>query len=304
MITSVVWIRMIGCVFRRLTLSGANIKNPLISFAELIGLIGTDRAVVVDATYYAKSEDRDALVAFEEERIPGARFFDIDAVSNKDREIPHMLPVAAAFEAAMGALGIGDRQHVIVYDRHYLRAAPRVWWTFRRFGHSAVSILDGTFDAWKAAGLPVERGPVAYPKAQYRASPNDELYRSLDQVVANVATAHELYVDARSAGRFGGEEGDAWTSRRGHIKGSVNIPAGSLVDADGRLKSRETLAAIFAPVLDGRPVSALCGSGISAALVALGLHVIGHTDVAVYDGSWAEWGRDPATEPLTITSPG
>lgn len=282
----------------------ANIQNPLISFAELVDLIGTGRAVVVDATYYAKSEGRDALAAFEDGRIPGARFFDIDAVSDKNREIPHMLPDTAAFEAAMGALGIGDRQHVIVYDRHYLRAAPRVWWTFRRFGHDAVSILDGTFDAWKAAGLPVEHGPVAYSKAQYRASPKDELYRSLEEVVANVATGHELYVDARSAGRFSGEDGDAWTSRRGHIKGSVNVPAGSLVVAEGRLKSREALASIFAPVLDGRPISALCGSGISAALVALGLYVIGHPDVAVYDGSWAEWGRDPATEPLTVRNPG
>ena len=284
----------------------SNGRDPSISVEELAEALEQDRVTVLDATYFAPAERRDARGAFEERRIAGARFFDINSVADRATGLPHMLPDTRSFETAMGELGVENGRHVVVYDRAHLRAAPRVWWTLRRFGHDDVSVLAGGLEAWCATGLPTERGPPAHPhpRSRYRATPRDELHRTLDDAIGNVSSERELYLDARPTDRFDGRSSDHWTSRRGHIRHSRGLPAGALLDNDGFLKPEAELRRIVTDIVKGdeRRIVATCGSGISASVLAFALFRLGLPDVAVFDGSWAEWGEDGRTLPFTETN--
>lgn len=249
---------------------------------------------VLDGSWYLPQQNRDAKAEYARAHIPGARFFDIDAVADQGSPLPHMLPSADAFGAAVGALGIGNDDHVIAYDGAGLFSAARVWWTFRAFGHENVSVLDGGLPKWRAENRPLEDGEDATEDRRFEALPvRAALVRSVNQVRATLDGGGEQIVDARSRGRFEGSEPEIRPGLRGgHIPGSRNLPYDQLIGAAGTLLPPDRLRAAFARVgVDlERPVITSCGSGITASILALGLHLLGREDAAVYDGSWSEWG--------------
>ena len=235
---------------------------------------------------------RDARAEFTEAHIPGAVFFDIDAIANHATSLPHMLPSAREFARAVGALGIGDRDRVIVYDSRGVVSAARVWWTFRAFGHDAIAVLDGGLPRWRAEGRPVESGAPAPRTRKFTARLRPSLVRDLAGMRRNLATRQVQVLDARSRGRFAGTEPEPRAGlRSGHIPGSLNLPYDELYQKDGTLLPPQELEGKFkAAGLDlGEPVVTSCGSGVTASVLAIGLYAAGRSDVAVYDGSWTEW---------------
>ncbi len=253
---------------------------------------------VVDATWVMPDSGRNARAEYEAAHIPGAVYFDIDEICDETSPYPHMVPSAAKFSAKVRKLGLGDGVTVVVYDSNRFCASARVWWMFRLFGHEAVVVLDGGMERWKAEGRPLEDLPARPRERHLTARQNNLLLRELDQMRANLASRREQVVDTRSAGRFRGELPEPRPGlRSGHIPGSLNVPYADLIAADGRLKPPAELRPLFvrAGVDLARPITCTCGSGVSAAVAALALFELGRSDVAVYDGSWSEWGAQPDT---------
>ena len=248
---------------------------------------------VIDGTWHMPHLKRDTQAEFVAEHIPGAVFFDVDRIADRATSLPHMLPPAEEFAEAVGALGIASGDRVVVYDVRGVVSAARVWWTFRAFGHDRVAVLDGGLRAWKAEGRPVASGDAAPPRRKFAAALRPQLVRDLEAVRRNLQTRAEQVVDARSRGRFAGTEPEPRAGLRGgHIPGSLNLPYETLYRPDGALLPPDALRAAFneAGVDLGKPITTSCGSGITASVLALALHVVGRPDVAVYDGSWTEWG--------------
>ena len=249
---------------------------------------------VIDARWYLPVLKRDAGAEYLVAHVPGAVYFDIDAVKDTRNPLPHMLPDADVFAAAVGRLGIGDGDRIVVYGQKHLIASARVWWSFRVFGHDRVAVLDGGYPKWMREGRRVEGGAVTPAPRRFSARFRPELVRDLGRMRANVESGREQVVDARSQGRFDGTEPEPRAGlRSGHIPGSVCLPYDRLFhDEDGVLLPPAALRDVFAKAgVDAtRPVVTTCGSGVSAAVLALGLHVLGRPDVPVYDGSWTEWG--------------
>lgn len=248
---------------------------------------------VLDGTWHMPASGRDPAAEFRAAHIPGARPFGIDAIADPDTDLPHMLPSPEAFATAVGALGIGPAHEVVIYDTHGLMTAPRVWWTFRAFGHDRVRVLDGGAPAWTAAGHALTDAPTEIVPETYPTPPTPTLVRTLDEVAAALAAGDAQVLDARSHGRFSGEAPEPRAGLRGgHMPGSLNLPWTELVDPQGRLHDADALRARLAAAgLDlARPIVTTCGSGITAAVLTLALHRVGRPDVAVYDGSWTEWG--------------
>jgi thiosulfate/3-mercaptopyruvate sulfurtransferase len=260
---------------------------------------------VLDGTWHMPQLKRDARAEFAQAHIPGAVFFDIDRIADHTTSLPHMLPTAEAFGDAVGALGVGTGDRVIVYDVRGVVSAARVWWTFRAFGHDGVAVLDGGLRAWRAEGRTVEAGEPTPPRRQFRAALRRELVRDLDAMQRNLATRSEQVLDARSRGRFEGTEPEPRPGLRGgHIPGSLSLPYETLYRPDGTLLPVDALRSAFvaAGVELGKPVTTTCGSGVTASVLALALHLVGHTHVAVYDGSWTEWGGRGDT-PVDVGGP-
>jgi thiosulfate/3-mercaptopyruvate sulfurtransferase len=249
---------------------------------------------ILDGSFHLPGSGRDAQAEFRRCHIPGAQFFDIDGIRDESSELPHMLPSADVFATKVGALGIGNDDHVIVYDVAGSGAA-RVWWTFRVFGHRHVSVLDGGLGKWLAEGRPVSDSVAEVRPALYRASPaNRALVRTCADLLANAQERREQVVDNRGPGRFRGAEPEPRPARKlGHIPGSINIPFVDFIAPDGTWRREEEIADIFARAGVGldKPVVATCGSGITACTTALAAYLLDRDDVAVYDGSWVEWGN-------------
>lgn len=278
-------------------------KSPfVVSFDWLAGRLGQPGISIVDASWYLPAQNRDPKTEFEQARIPGAVFFDQDAIVDQASSLPHTLPSASVFAQAVGALGISDADTIVIYDGPGTFTAPRVWWMFRLFGAGKVHVLDGGFDQWKAAGLPVETTSPASPAmAPFNTSRNDAAVAAFNSMTRIVAQGSCQIADARSSGRFTGEEPEPREGMRsGHMPGARNVPVMSLRE-DGKLKSLSVLREIFevAGIDVSRPVVTTCGSGVTAAVITLALQSLGHADNRLYDGSWSEWGSRADTPVAT-----
>ncbi len=269
--------------------------SPLVSTQWLAERLGRPGIAVIDATYHLPNVPRDARAEYAREHIPGAQFFDVDRISDPGSDLPHMLPRPEGFARAVETLGIGSDDHVIAYDSYGLMSAARPWWMFRVFGHDRVSVLDGGLPKWKREGHPVTGEPSRVsPGKRLGARFRPDLVRSKQQLIENLATQAEQVLDARAAGRFQGTAPEPRQGlRSGRIPGSRNLPFNRLLDpADQTMLPEETLKQLFreAGIDPSKPVVTSCGSGVTACVLALGLERIGARHVAIYDGSWSEWG--------------
>ena len=269
-------------------------EEALVSTDWLAEHLSAPDVHVVDGSYYLPHEDCDARAEFEAAHIPGAVFFDIDDIADSTSPLPHMLPPPEKFSARVRKLGLGDGVRIVVYDQRGLFSAARVWWAFRVFGHRDIAVLDGGLPKWQAEGRPLEDGPARPEERHFTARLNTFMVRDKEQIENNIASEREQLLDARASDRFAGEAEELWPGRRqGHIPGSLNLPFDRLINPEDKtLKSADALRQAFAEAgVDlKRPVVTTCGSGVTAAILSLGLHLVGHRDIALYDGSWAEWG--------------
>ena len=269
--------------------------DPLVSTKWLHDHLHDSDVRVIDAAYRMPAM-RPPLAGdeYKARHIPGAVFFDVDAVADHTTNLPHMLPPPLLFAREAGALGIENGDFVVIYDRGDYMGAPRAWWTFGVFGHERVKVLDGGLKKWIADGYAVN-GDAVHPSSRtYRAHLNERRVRRLEQMEANVKSKVEQVIDARARERFEGTAAEPWPGRRsGHIPGSLNVPFNDLIDpATGEMKPVAELRKIFEDAKADleRPIVTSCGSGVTAGVLSLALARLGVEESALYDGSWAEWG--------------
>ncbi len=278
-------------------------NENLVSTEWLASHLGSPDLAIVDASWHLPTAKRDAKAEFLETRIPGARFFDIDEISDTASPLPHMLPTPEKFASRLRAMGIGDGSRVIAYDSAGLFSAARVWWMFRVFGHDAVAVLDGGLPKWKAENRPLESGPTQQlEKRHFSAVYRPDLVRDMASVSEAVEMGTAQIADARSPGRFRGAEPEPRLGvRAGHIPGARNVHYATLLRPDGTLKPAGDIAAVFteAGIDIDKPVISSCGSGVTAAVLSLGLTLAGARHHALYDGSWVEWGSAAGTPVAT-----
>lgn len=255
---------------------------------------------ILDGSYHLAATGRDGKAEYREAHIPGTLHFDINAVCDPNpTPSPHMFPSAEDFSTAVGAMGISNDQRVVVYDADGLFSAPRVWWMFRAFGHGNVAVMSGGFRKWNSENRAVTADVPDHPPATFNAVFDASAVRSIDQIQANIESGEELVLDARAANRFDGSQPEARPGvEPGHIPGSASLPYAEIVDAEaGTFRDADTLRAAFdrAGVDGSRTVATTCGSGVTACILGLGMHLIGRDNWTLYDGSWTEWGSDDDT---------
>ena len=270
--------------------------KTLVSTDWLAAHLGDPDLRIIDASWHMPSAGRDARAEYEAAHIPGARFFDIDAIADSRSPLPHMAPPPEVFVSRLRAMGIGDGHQIVVYDDSAVHSANRVWWTFRLMGKTDVAVLDGGLAKWRAEGRPVEDMAPVVRDRHMTVHRQAGLVRDVTQVAAASKLGDQQIVDARSPARFRGDEPEPRPGlRTGHIPGALNLPFGQLFNADGTMKDTGAIRAAFeaAGVDLSRPVIATCGSGITAASLALALERLGHRHWSLYDGSWTEWGSFP-----------
>ena len=280
-------------------------KSPLVSAEWLKANLSAPDVRVVDASWFpswAASPDS-GRNAYEQAHIPGAVYFDIDDVADTATELPHMLPDSVKFSSRVRKMGLGDGNRIVVYDANDFCASARVWWMFRVMGHEDVYVLDGGLRAWQAAGGEIEdMPPVRTGEKHFTPRVRSDLVKSLEQVRQASNDSSTAILDARPAGRFKGTEADPREGLpSGHIPGSHNIPSASLIGPDGKLLPADQLAKQLDSYL-GAPAITSCGSGVTAAILALALAQLGNWEVAVYDGSWTEWAASGENPVQTATA--
>jgi len=251
---------------------------------------------ILDGTLFMADEGRDARAEYAAAHIPGARFFDIDDISDSRSELPHMVPPVEKFMSRLRAMGVGDGHQVVVYDAKGLFSAARVWWLFRLMGQDNIAVLDGGFPKWQAEGRPTEDLPPMVRDRHMTVRRQNYMVRDVTQVSAASKLGDHEILDARAAGRFRGDAPEPRAGlRAGHVPGSRNVPYTELLNDDRTMKDPDSLRAVFAAagVDMAKPVITSCGSGVTAAVINLALERIGKTDHALYDGSWTEWGASP-----------
>jgi thiosulfate/3-mercaptopyruvate sulfurtransferase len=266
--------------------------SPLVSTEWLAAHLRDPDVSIVDGSFYLPAMNRNAAAEYIAGHIPGAVRFDIDEIADHSNPLPHMLPTAEQFAAAAGALGMSERDTIVVYDGAGLFSAPRVWWTFRLFGAENVVVLDGGLPRWKAEGRPIESGAAMRPPKTFMAKRPPAIVAGPADIQKALAEHRAQVVDARPADRFRGEAPEPRPGlRSGHIPGSLNVPSSSVVE-NGSLLAPDRLRAVFtAGGVDlEKPVITTCGSGVSAATLWLALDTLGKSPSALYDGSWSEWG--------------
>ncbi len=272
--------------------------NPqaLVSTEWLENHLEAPDVCIVDASFYLNEEPGAAREVFDAEHIPGAVFFDINEVCASGTNLPHMIPEPEKFSSMVRKMGLGDGNHIIIYDQsggHM--AAARVWWMFRLFGHDDVAVLDGGLPKWAAENRPIDDIPQIERYRHFTARFNSTLVRDKARMLSNLERKSEQIVDARSEDRFNGTGGEPRPGlKKGHIPGSISIPFQKLMNQENHhtFKPADEIKAVFdeAGLNLKKPITASCGSGVTASVLAFGLYLIGHTEAAVYDGSWAEWG--------------
>jgi thiosulfate/3-mercaptopyruvate sulfurtransferase len=268
--------------------------ESLVSTDWLAEHLGEPGLTIVDSSWHMPASGRSGRDEYLASHIPGARFLDIDELSDRSNPAPHMLPSASDFASAMGRLGIGSGDRIVVYDNSPIRTAARGWFMLRHFGARQVAILDGGFQKWLAERRPTESGKPPQRHARFDAEERDEV-ATKEQILAGVASP---LLDARGKARFEGSEADPRPGvAAGHIPGAANLPFSSLYDDDGRFRSTEEIRRLFAEagIDPARPFTASCGSGVTANSLLFAAHLLGNDGARLYDGSWSEWGADPAT---------
>jgi thiosulfate/3-mercaptopyruvate sulfurtransferase len=268
--------------------------ESLVSTDWLAEHLGDPGLTIVDSSWHMPASGRSGRDEYLASHIPGARFLDIDELSDRSNPAPHMLPSASDFASAMGRLGIGSGDRIVVYDNSPIRTAARGWFMLRHFGARQVAILDGGFQKWLAERRPTESGKPPQRRARFDAEERDEV-ATKEQILAGVASP---LLDARGKARFEGSEADPRPGiGAGHIPGAANLPFSSLYDDDGRFRSTEEIRRLFAEagIDPARPFTASCGSGVTANSLLFAAHLLGNDGARLYDGSWSEWGADPAT---------
>jgi thiosulfate/3-mercaptopyruvate sulfurtransferase len=277
--------------------------DPIVSCAWLAERLDAPDLRVIDATLFLPGDQRDAKALYAARRIPGAIFFDIDDIADEDTTLPHMLPSPEKFASRMKKLGVGDGCRIVVYDAQGLFSAARVWWTFRVMGHEDVAVLDGGFPAWERGGYPIETGaPQTRGERHFTARLRSDLVRDLSEVRRVVEGGTIPIFDARPGPRFMGEAPEPRAGlRSGHMPGARSVPFSALVDENGSLRSADELKRIFANTGadTSQPAICTCGSGVTAAIIALALARLGRWDASIYDGAWAEWGSRDDTPVAT-----
>jgi thiosulfate/3-mercaptopyruvate sulfurtransferase len=272
--------------------------DSLVTTEWLEGELGASDLRVIDATLFLPGEPRDARSEYEAEHIPGAVFLDLEEVSDPSNPVPHMVPPEPRFASRMASLGLRDGQRFVVYDNSPLHSAARAWWMLKSFGAHYVAILDGGLQKWRAEGRPLESGRPQVRHGHFSPRFDSGAVADKDAVTGLIGDGVHEIVDARGSARFTGEEAEPRPGMAsGHIPGSKNLPQGSLFDPDNSWKRGDALRAAFdsAGIDLAKPMVATCGSGITACVLLFGAHLLGKEDVRLYDGSWSEWGADPAT---------
>ena len=272
-------------------------KNPdaLVSTDWVADHMSAPDVRIVDCTWFLPGQERDNRAEYEAQHLEGAVFFDVDDVKDPENPLPHMFPPAHVFSSKVRKLGLGDGNRIVCYDANAGMASARVWWMFRTFGHDDVAVMDGGLVKWLAEDRPVTDRPVTPQERHFTPRENHTMVRTVEQVLANVESNKELVVDVRAPGRYAGTAPEPRPGMRsGHIPGALNLPYGDLFDPENNntMRSADELRELVDKQrIDlNRPLVTSCGSGITACYAALALHLIGKEDVAIYDGSWTEWG--------------
>lgn len=275
--------------------------HPLVSTQWLADHLSSPDLVVINA-WMPPVTHPDAPPVYPNAHVPGAIFFDVNEICDTSSELPHMLPAPHVFSSAMRKLGIGDGQTLVVYDDFGFYSAPRVWWTLRSMGAERVYVLDGGFPKWRAEGRPFVDDDTRRVQSHFSARLNNGAVADLGDIKTAIATGNRQILDARSAERFSGEAPEPRAGlRKGHMPTALNLPFTQLIRENGTFLSREELKEVFekAGVDLSRPVTTTCGSGVTAAILTLALTILGARDLALYDGSWAEWGSRDDTDIVT-----